>query len=140
MPYLNWESSRVPHTLHSASAVGSAIPVLELELQGAQLEELVQELEAVFKLSTSDNLSQELRLKLSDPWTLFWKMREGENRILVAHPETETWVGTLALEPISAGKLISALKIMEVRQSWIITDLFSIARLSNLNLKITRVS
>lgn len=114
--------------------------MLELELQGAQLEELVQELEAVFKLSTSDNLSQELRLKLSDPWTLFWKMREGENRILVAHPETETWVGTLALEPISAGKLISALKIMEVRQSWIITDLFSIARLSNLNLKITRVS
>ena len=39
----------------------------------------------------------ELRTDFPSGWTVFWKLREGESRFFVAHPELDTWVATLAL-------------------------------------------
>jgi hypothetical protein len=39
----------------------------------------------------------ELRTDFPAGWTIFWKIREGESRFFVAHPETDQWVATLAL-------------------------------------------
>ena len=40
----------------------------------------------------------ELRLSLPEGWTLFWKRREEGSLALMAHPEANEWVGTLALD------------------------------------------
>jgi hypothetical protein len=44
----------------------------------------------------------ELRLSLPDAWTIFWKLREDETRLLIAHPQVDEWVATVALEPLHA--------------------------------------
>jgi len=41
--------------------------------------------------------SNEVRQDFPGGWTLYWKWRSSESRFLVAHPETQQWVGTLAL-------------------------------------------
>src|SRR5690606_29970869 len=52
----------------------------------------------------------ELRTDFPGGWTLFWKIREGDSRFFVAHPENEQWVGTLAL---SESHLALARKFLE---------------------------
>jgi hypothetical protein len=42
-------------------------------------------------------LEGELRLELPNGWAVFWKEREGESRLLIAHPSAEVWVATCAL-------------------------------------------
>lgn len=39
----------------------------------------------------------ELRTELPEGWTIFWKVRSGESRFLLARPEVGQWVATLAL-------------------------------------------
>jgi hypothetical protein len=39
----------------------------------------------------------ELRTDFPRGWTIFWKIRDGESRFFVAHPEPDQWVATLAL-------------------------------------------
>ncbi len=39
----------------------------------------------------------ELRTDFPAGWTIFWKIRDGESRFFVAHPEADQWVATLAL-------------------------------------------
>jgi hypothetical protein len=41
----------------------------------------------------------ELRTEFPSGWTIFWKIRDGDSRFFVAHPETDQWVATLALSP-----------------------------------------
>ncbi len=47
----------------------------------------------------SSREGSELRTEFPEGWTIFWKIRDGESRFFVAHPETEQWVATLALSP-----------------------------------------
>lgn len=51
----------------------------------------------------------ELRTDFPEGWTLFWKVRDGESRFFVAHPETDQWVGTIALSVEHLARIRSAL-------------------------------
>ncbi|HTL11200.1 MAG TPA: hypothetical protein VL588_01850 [Bdellovibrionota bacterium] len=42
-------------------------------------------------------------------WRLYFKLRPEGTRLLLAHPEPEEWVATLALEPQALGSLIEAM-------------------------------
>lgn len=39
----------------------------------------------------------ELRTDFPGGWTIFWKIRDGDSRFFVAHPENDQWVAALAL-------------------------------------------
>lgn len=45
----------------------------------------------------TENVGSELRVDFPGEVTFFWKLREEESRLLLAHPEKEVWVATLAL-------------------------------------------
>src|SRR5689334_14001649 len=91
MAFLDWTngsfSGQFVHTVGPKSQ-------LVLKIQRQEQTSLIQELEGVFLRSEG-----ELRLVLSDQWVLYWKQRESGSRALVAHPEANLWVGTIALDP-----------------------------------------
>lgn len=45
----------------------------------------------------SQREGSELRTVFPEGWTFFWKIRDGESRFFVAHPEVDLWVATLAV-------------------------------------------
>lgn len=73
---------------------------LSADLWGA----LHTELERVLRVQEA-----ELRLELPGKWTLYWKARSGSSRVLLAHPETDQWVGTVAWSEDRVSSLIEAL-------------------------------
>src|SRR4051812_38950308 len=89
MPFLNWREAKVKASVAPHPQRGS---VLALEFPAESLAILIQALEDVFVRGLG-----ELRLELPTGWTLFWKEREGESRLLLARPDAETWVTTAAL-------------------------------------------
>jgi hypothetical protein len=101
MPYLNW-------TRTSLRPVASAHPTRETELTLVLTDELWLELRERIGPILAGSEAGELRLDLPGGWTLFWKRREGESRLLMAHPEHEEWVATLALGSDHAERVLSA--------------------------------
>ena len=51
----------------------------------------------------------ELRLELPGQWTLYWKARSGSSRVLLAHPEADQWVGTVAWSEDRVSALLESL-------------------------------
>jgi hypothetical protein len=90
MAYLNWKNESLVLSQMDASAQGI---LLKLELkpeQAAPLKELL--------LEVAQGTSRELRVDLTNGWTVFWKLRADEtNKLLLAHPEVDQWVATVAL-------------------------------------------
>ncbi len=62
------------------------------------------ELERVLRTSES-----ELRLTLPGNWTLYWKARSGESRVLLAHPDKDQWVATIAWSESQVETLLQAM-------------------------------
>ncbi len=77
----------------------------------------------------------ELRLELPHRWDLFWKLRESGSRALLAHPESEQWVGTLALDGDFGRRLLSALKNLRNGESLKLSTLGSLEYMSNLEIE-----
>jgi len=102
MPQLSWKLSDTQLEMKSETAVRMEVTTLRLHLDQPQANELAEAISAL-------GPSNELRHTLTAQWTLFWKLREGESRLLLAHPESEHWVATLALtsadRDVIAGKL-----------------------------------
>jgi hypothetical protein len=114
MPHLNWRSSPVVKRVVPLGPNGPLDPsesdgierdfVMQLELSRPALRELADVLLEV--LSPGGG---ELRVSLPDAWTVFWKLREDETRLLIAHPQVGEWVATVALEPLHAQAVNDAL-------------------------------
>ncbi len=81
---------------------------------------------------------RELRVELPSGWTLFWKLREAENRILVAHPEEKLWVATLALDAERAPGIHGQLAGLQPGQELRLGSLPGFSRASNLDVIICR--
>lgn len=103
MPYVNWSKADIRPEFEERSAR------LTLGLRAEQVALLGSELASLFPGADQQISHRELRLDLPAGWTLFWKRREGESRYLLAHPEQQTWVATLALEGEEGARLVSAL-------------------------------
>jgi hypothetical protein len=76
----------------------------------------------------------EFRSDFPGGWTLFWKVRDGDSRFFVAHPETDQWVGTLA---ISASHLALVRERMRAGFSGALSELERVSRMSNLEVRIS---
>ncbi|MBS1962478.1 MAG: hypothetical protein JST04_09695 [Bdellovibrionales bacterium] len=51
----------------------------------------------------------ELRTDFPKGWTIFWKIRDGDSRFFVAHPEKDQWVATLAVSESHLARIREAL-------------------------------
>ena len=132
MPYLNWKNSPVeletlPHPKRDVQ--------LLLKLSETDMKTLTTSLEEVFS-----DPQAELRLELPKNWTVFWKSREGESRLLLAHPEHDTWVSTVSLDLPHGRLFLDALKELRTPGDRISpAESGAIGRVSNLDLILTLV-
>lgn len=147
MPYLNWRSGEtrpggtyrqeviqeIPR--EEASAPRGGRPprpiLLRLTLGPKALEELVLRLEELQAPPAA-----ELRVDLPEGWILFWKKREEESRLLIAHPQPGEWVATAALEPGHGSRLIAALRRLGKGDSHPVSQGGRIGKVSNLEIVI----
>jgi hypothetical protein len=66
--------------------------------------------ESLFQEIKKLNLGDELKVEWGKGWILFFKIREGQTRSVVAHPEAQEWVASIAFS-------IEDLKQFETRWS-----------------------
>jgi hypothetical protein len=120
MPYLNWKTEKVACSFErSGSSTGAlesrARVTLSLKLESRLCTALAGALKPVLLDGEG-----ELRLDLPGGWVLFWKRREEESRLLVAHPQPGEYVGTLSLEPQHSEKLLLNLEKNQVSENLIV--------------------
>lgn len=128
MPYLNWSEAEILPVQTGHPRLGTQ---LELTFSAEQALHLVESLQPVFAKAGS-----ELRLDLPGRWTLYWKIREGDTRLLLAHPEADAWVGTVALNPEQAPGCLDKLRSLSVAgaEPFRLGDLPGVNRPSNFEL------
>lgn len=105
MAILDWRG--LPVGISMEKSEGFEV-VLRMSLNASLIQKLILSLEEIFI-----EQERELRFYLSEAWTLFLKQRESGNRLLLAHPQTEEWVGTIALEKEIGVRWIEALKNLD---------------------------
>lgn len=133
MPLLNWgsQSSVQAQTLSHPRYQTQ----LSLSIGASDRDELVQLLEEVFAQPGS-----ELRLELPLRWTIYWKVREGDSRLLLAHPDHETWVASVSLNEMHASRLLTALRELTPAQTFQFTEMKNLGQWSSVgNLEIQLV-
>jgi hypothetical protein len=118
MPYLNWKEREIQKSMAPSSSSPST---LSLTLTPRERAEIVPFLEEIYVRGGS-----ELRLDLPGQWILFWKSRESESRLLLAHPQKDEWVTTIALEKEHGLRIIERLRSADSASAG---DAFSISEL-----------
>ena len=109
MPYLNWKTAEF--AANGAQSITKKVTevtdrkyLLELVISRPQALELQEALAPIFGQARG-----ELRVDLPDGWIIFWKNRDSESRLLLAHPAETEWVATVALDPALASLLLTNL-------------------------------
>jgi hypothetical protein len=132
MPFLSWIEERVSH---ESLEIAPGRVRLVLKLSAVHVTALLSHLEALYGQS-----GKELRLVVSEEWTIFWKMREEGNRLLLAHPQPQEWVGTIALEKHAGQSLVTQLGQLEAGLALVVHEVLPVQGVSNLVLEIQRAS
>jgi hypothetical protein len=139
MPYLNWKER--PIALGARTRPGPAhaeLTELDVAFGPAERDELLAQLAGVFaRFDETAPFQPELRIDLPQGWALFFKLREGESRLLLAHPEAEVWVATLALDSDHAARFLRALPELAAADAGAalrLSELAPVARVSNCEL------
>ncbi|MBC7693738.1 MAG: hypothetical protein H7222_18375 [Methylotenera sp.] len=113
---------------------------LEMKIAKEDLQLIREGLQAILASPKS-----ELRVDLPQKWTIFWKLRETETRQLLAHPETDAWVASLALTPEHCQAVIAAMGAAtdsaagENANVGAISRLGNTSRISNFEMTVSRI-
>jgi len=75
-----------------------------------------------------------LRQDLPRNCVLFWKTRDEESRLLLAHPQKEEWVATFALEARHAREFLQALETLTPNHSILLSAFGFCGSVSNTDL------
>jgi hypothetical protein len=131
MPYLNWRDAPVQsEVIHSEDGVARLKLRVPADLRSA----LLNLLKETFREGAG-----ELRLDLPRNWAFFWKLRDEESRILIAHPQQDEWVATFALEPAHAIAFLERFDQLTVSQSILLSSLGPCGPISNTDLTLELV-
>ncbi len=135
MPYLDWTPEELEVSLiQEVSQSNSSRTQLTLKLGSKEIQSFIGELESIY-----GGTSRELRISLPQGWTVFWKKRDSGARALLAHPQSNEWVSTIALEADQGKQLISFLNALEIGQSFNLSQRIALDQVSNLELVIVKV-
>lgn len=127
MPFLDWKGLPVRLDVKVLSEVKSELTV---SFQKKDTPSLLSHLGEIFL-----HQAGELRWALPQDWVLFWKPRSEGNKALLAHPNAQEWVGTIALDPECAQKFLQLLADLEPGKSILLSELGSFGSFSNLELR-----
>jgi hypothetical protein len=134
MPYLNWKDAALQQEVLTAEQSGGSREFqLKLNLAAEQLQELIPHLQEIY-----EEEGAELRVDLPREWIMFWKLRVGESRLLMAHPQPEEWVSTMALSAAHGKRLIEALQGLSAGETLSIEKLGSTGSMTNVEVLLTR--
>lgn len=113
-----------------------------LLLSGEQLRELAAALDELASSPYGEVRVEATTQQSGAPdWVIYWKLKEGETKLLLAHPELGQWVGTCAFSAAVASALTRRMLALspEARLDLRDPELLAIApvtRTSNLELEI----
>jgi hypothetical protein len=130
MVYLDWKKQGIALEVKSLGRLGSK---LSLTIREGDLADFLPALEEIYIRDEG-----ELRLELPENWVIYWKAKESGNRVLVAHPQPDHWVATVALEREVGQKLILAVKALKSSESFILSQIAPLEAVSNLNIEVVR--
>lgn len=106
MPYLNWNSPSTAGWVQLSTSEHPRFGMqVHLKLSPEALSEWREGLKEVLL-----NARGELKLELPQGWTIYFKAREGETRLLLAHPEQDAWVATVAVSSDSSQLFLDRLE------------------------------
>jgi hypothetical protein len=129
MPYINWKARDTQKRL---DAHEDARSTLSLDLSEEERGLLLPFLDQLFFHAGS-----ELRLDLPNNWIVFWKIRETESRLLLAHPQQGEWVATMALETEHGQRVKDRIENLKSGDAFSISELGVIGSVSNVELVIS---
>jgi hypothetical protein len=111
MPYLDWKALTPEQLRQEVGPIGASSQEdprtaehMRMTLSAAP--DQLAELARLLGESLDPEARGELRLELPRGWLVFWKKREGESRLLMAHPQQDEWVATVALAAAPATGLV----------------------------------
>lgn len=127
MPFMNWTERSVQiETKMNPEATSQMTIVLGV----AERDELLEALTEVFS-----GPFLELRLDLPRKWTVFWKIKTGDSRVLLAHPEVDTWVATVAVTTEASRLLLDQIRDLKAGEASLDIGLaVDVSSVSNLEL------
>ena len=136
MPYLNWkEQTQLKQEIApDATVADQASPVNKMCLSLFLDSNLLSQLLPLLRDTFENEGTSELRLDLPRGWIIFWKKREGESRLLLAHPQEDEWVSTVALSADHGLLLVQALGKLGAGQAIQLGALAETGKVSNLEL------
>ena len=106
---------------------------LVLSLPEARLAELLAGLQALLGSGAEHT---EFRLALPQGVTIYWKRGNSETRLMVARPDSSSWVATILIAEEKSQELIMLLKALPERGEVAFAQLTGIWKLSNLELRL----
>lgn len=113
--------------ISSEVGVRDAVTV-QLALSGADWASLADALGEI-----TNREGSELRTDFPHGWTIFWKIRDGDSRFFVAHPETDQWVATLAVSEAHLGRIRECFR---TGYEGGLSELETVSRMSNFDVRI----
>jgi hypothetical protein len=98
---------------------------LQISVAATERTEIVAQLREL-----TEKTGSELRVDFPGEVTFFWKLRDEESRLLLAHPEKDVWVATLALTPPHLDHLLTAMDQLDA--PIFLSEFKRLGKLSNL--------
>jgi uncharacterized protein YllA (UPF0747 family) len=134
MPYLDWKV-QPGVTLRMVDHERLETEV-QISLSRGLIQELHGQLQAVFVQAEA-----ELRIDFPGNWTLYWKARDGESRMLLAHPEKDQWVGTVAWSQATVNELLREVDRLHAETTHLaLSGIDRVSGFSNLEVRLERLS
>jgi len=91
------------------------------------------------ELLSDPNPSAELKSEWPGGWTIYWKNRDDDSRVLLAHPDENLWVATIAWKRDAAGSLLEALLRLSPGERLSLLEFEGVSFLSNLEICFERL-
>lgn len=122
---MNWKNQDLRKRIEPQRDARSTLSLTLTEPQRAQL---LPFLEEIYLRGGS-----ELRVDLPDNWIVFWKSRESESRLLLAHPQQGEWVTTVALDPEHGTRVAEKLKELHSGDTFSLAEQGAVGSVSNVD-------
>lgn len=79
----------------------------------------------------------ELRVDFPAGWTVFWKLRDGDSRFFLAHPEPDAWVATVAVPPAHLETIRTELLSLQAESRGLLGS-HLVSRMNNVEIRVKR--
>lgn len=132
MPHLDWKSKQPLEVMLQREDHPEREHLLTIRMDSMHWTHWSRTL---VELLDDPNPSAELKSEWPNGWTIYWKNRDEDSRVLLAHPEESLWVATVAWNRTEAPALREALGQLAAGRALSLFNFQGISFLSNLEIR-----